>query len=616
MGFSLQSFVGCNMEGKFPNRRHTHAPLVQVLLQSLVAGRPEVYLRQAFAKLPQLKLTAGQLHMHLSGACTIYCGLSTRLRVEPGFGPEALLAKFVEHLQPHIPYENLNQIPSATSLRLPASPRNARLCGAPTRSRPRALAPHRAHRPLARTRRRSRPRARRWGTHSIAPLYPPRTPICPARRDIYISTSHAASSTTVTATAHARATPRTPRSLLALTTSGRSSTLDANTPALNALAHSTPCQRSSRPPPPRTHRRTPRRMPTAQACRSPRRPPLLPRERIISLREPGFFCAALKHRAQHCPAFRMACQQNPALAQNCPACSGPTTTGSHSPLTPATHDPTPTTPCSAIPPLAENTEAASCLESACLQVRPPSMRASCLLACASRLSMVPMHAANTRAMTVIDGTRCEVIIDTGADLSLVPAALLSPSRWYRPCLPSDGEVQGVGGQTPSILGRNALSEAVGPLETTAPFVVVVCVNFDALVGVDFLNAHEIAVSLAQHALIFEGHGGLAVPLIGHHPRLAHTCTVANTVTPQPRARTWFAMTLTLPRVKDVPHADLPQPFAYWVSSFADAALRLRVQKQQSSGLTALDYFGKRHVHLWARWPLASPQPVAPAAGHF
>ncbi|KAL8433325.1 hypothetical protein Efla_001879 [Eimeria flavescens] len=102
----------------------------------------------------------------------------------------------------------------------------------------------------------------------------------------------------------------------------------------------------------------PRRLLRAQASRCSRRP-LLPRKRIVpplrprllpilrllqhrrrrtsalllhlnspsnpaALAEPCFFCAALGHRARHCPAFRAACQQNPALAQNCPPCSLPT----------------------------------------------------------------------------------------------------------------------------------------------------------------------------------------------------------------------------------------------------------------------------------------------------
>lgn len=63
------------------------------------------------------------------------------------------------------------------------------------------------------------------------------------------------------------------------------------------------------------------------------------------------------------------------------------------------------------------------------------------------------------------------------------------------------------------------------MDTTAPFVVVLGVSFDVLLGVDFLYEHDIAISLAQHALLFEAHGGLILPLLGHNPRFKHTCTL-------------------------------------------------------------------------------------------
>ncbi|KAL8431201.1 hypothetical protein Efla_000146 [Eimeria flavescens] len=44
-------------------------------------------------------------------------------------------------------------------------------------------------------------------------------------------------------------------------------------------------------------------------------------------------------------------------------------------------------------------------------------------------------------------------------------------------------------------------------------------------------------------------------------------------------------------------APLPQLLAHWVSSFAHAALGLRVQEQLSAGLTAVDYFGESPAHL-------------------
>ncbi|KAL8440523.1 hypothetical protein Efla_003194 [Eimeria flavescens] len=121
MGFSLQSFVERNTEAMSLNRRRTYDHLVQVLSQSVAPGRPEVYLRQAFAKIPQQKLMAGHLYMHLSEAYTTYPELCTRLPFKPGFGRRTWL---------------LNN--TATCRRSLASPRNAWPCGAPTRSPSRA----------------------------------------------------------------------------------------------------------------------------------------------------------------------------------------------------------------------------------------------------------------------------------------------------------------------------------------------------------------------------------------------------------------------------------------------------------------------------------------------
>ncbi|KAL8424926.1 hypothetical protein Efla_006689 [Eimeria flavescens] len=59
-------------------------------------------------------------------------------------------------------------------------------------------------------------------------------------------------------------------------------------------------------------------------------------------------------------------------------------------------------------------------------------------------------------MAVIDGTLCEIIIDTGADLSLVSAALLSPTREYKPWLPSEDAALGLRVQEQLSFGLTAV----------------------------------------------------------------------------------------------------------------------------------------------------------------
>ncbi|KAL8430347.1 hypothetical protein Efla_001112 [Eimeria flavescens] len=143
----------------------------------------------------------------------------------------------------------------------------------------------------------------------------------------------------------------------------------------------------------------------------------------------------------------------------------------HTPLPPVPPVPALTDSCAATPPPVADPSPAPCPVRPAAVGHPQSATASCFLAWASRPS-VPMRPAHSRATAVIAGTRCEVIMDTGADLSLVSATLLWRSRDYNPWLPSDGRVLGVRAQTFFILGSIALSVTRRPLKATAPFAVL------------------------------------------------------------------------------------------------------------------------------------------------
>ncbi|KAL8435350.1 hypothetical protein Efla_006980 [Eimeria flavescens] len=111
-------------------------------------------------------------------------------------------------------------------------------------------------------------------------------------------------------------------------------------------------------------------------------------------------------------------------------------------LTPASHDPA---PCAHDPVRrhrAARREQWAALVPGALVTARLDVTTSCLLAWTSGQSTVSMRAAHSRDMAVIDSSRCEVIIDMGKELSLVSAAVLSPSRTYNPWLPSDGKMQG------------------------------------------------------------------------------------------------------------------------------------------------------------------------------
>ena len=135
-----------------------------------------------------------------------------------------------------------------------------------------------------------------------------------------------------------------------------------------------------------------------------------------------------------------------------------------------------------------------------------------------RLLPQDYRSAHTRAVASLDGSRCVVIVDTGADVSLVSARALRPGVKYLPWSDRDGRITGVAQQGVAILARVVLKVQLGPVRALTLFPVALGVGFGAILGVDFLYEHGISVNLAQHCLVFEAHDGLIVPLVGHHPR--------------------------------------------------------------------------------------------------
>ncbi|KAL8447032.1 hypothetical protein Emed_004662 [Eimeria media] len=236
--------------------------------------------------------------------------------------------------------------------------------------------------------------------------------------------------------------------------------------------------------------------------------------------------------------------------------------------------------------------------------------ASCMHARTHRLPPNPHRPAHTRALATIDGVRCEVIIDTGADLSLISATLLRPSRKYRPWREADGRVTGVAETALSILGRISLEVRLGPLKAQAPFVVALGLSFPALLGVDFLYEHDITVSLAQHALLFESLNHQVHPLLGPHPRFVHACTVRKDVQIPPHSRVWIhapcrSHTATLATTTSNPSC------VFWVRAQRFLNDTLYVPEQLSSGFVEVQSRSDKPVFLGEGWPLASASPISP-----
>ncbi|KAL8440676.1 hypothetical protein Emag_007831 [Eimeria magna] len=159
------------------------------------------------------------------------------------------------------------------------------------------------------------------------------------------------------------------------------------------------------------------------------------------------------------------------------------------PAPPDTADLRPTPPPPADPPAAQRAVFCAAPPAPGALAPPPAICNHTRLGTPPRTPNAPTH---TRSWAAIDGIRCEAIIDTGADLSLISADVLRPHRCYQPGAPAHGSVTGVNNHTLQVLGRVALDVRLGPLKTTAPFFVVPGVAFAALLGVDFLYEHGIA----------------------------------------------------------------------------------------------------------------------------
>ncbi|KAL8449957.1 hypothetical protein Emag_003477 [Eimeria magna] len=247
------------------------------------------------------------------------------------------------------------------------------------------------------------------------------------------------------------------------------------------------------------------------------------------------------------------------------------------PPSPANTDPRPTTPPPADPPAAQRADFCAAPPAPSALSAPPAICNHTRHGSPPRAPKSPTH---MRAWATIDGVRCEVIIVTGADLSLISADVLRRHRSYQPWAPAHGSVTGVNNHTLQVLGRVALAVRLGPLKITAPFVVP-GVAFAALLGVDFLYEHEIAVSVARHALIFEGHGGQIFLLLGHHPRLAPLCALAQGVALNPGSTAWVRATLPSPATAPA------SPLAHLVAPHSPA-VRLAPAAMDNVRLVATD----------------------------
>ncbi|KAL8440700.1 hypothetical protein Emag_007809 [Eimeria magna] len=200
-----------------------------------------------------------------------------------------------------------------------------------------------------------------------------------------------------------------------------------------------------------------------QAPRAPPQPSALnspvdmPRPPAPSL-GPCFFCNAPDHGHRVCPSYLRACQQDPTARLHAPQQPSDALVQLHpgaadaAPSPPANADPRPTPPSPADPPAAQRAVFCAAPPAPGTSATPPAICNHTRLGTPPRTPKAPTH---TRAWATIDGVRCEVIIDTGADLSLISADVLMPHRFYQPWAPAHGSVTGVNNHTLQVLGRVA-----------------------------------------------------------------------------------------------------------------------------------------------------------------
>ena len=212
--------------------------------------------------------------------------------------------------------------------------------------------------------------------------------------------------------------------------------------------------------------------------------------------------------------------------------------------------------------------------------------------------------AHTRAVASLDGTRCGVTIDTGADISLVSDRALRPGVKYLPWSERDVCVTGVAQQGVTILGRVVLKVQLGLVRALTAFPVALGVGFDAILGVDFLYEHGISVNLAQHCLVFEAHDGLIVPLVGYHPRFKHAGALTHDVSLRPGARALVRCTYECLRGTTM-HRGVPE--LHLTAALKDHRLGLVIPEQLSSGAIEIQSAADYPLHLPAGWAVAKVQ---------
>ena len=218
-----------------------------------------------------------------------------------------------------------------------------------------------------------------------------------------------------------------------------------------------------------------------------------------------------------------------------------------------------------------------------------------------RLPHPDFRPAHTRAVALLDGSRCIVIIDTGADVPLVSARMLRPGAKYLPWSERDGRITGIGQHGIALLGHAVLEVQLGPVRALMPLVVALGVGFDAILGVDSLYEHGISVNLAQRCLVFGAHDAPIVPLVGHRPRFKHACTLTRDVALYLGGRALVRFACERPRRRI---GSMRAPEVYLIAARRDQKLGLVVPEPLKTRLIEIQSAAYYPRYLPAGWEVA------------
>ena len=127
-----------------------------------------------------------------------------------------------------------------------------------------------------------------------------------------------------------------------------------------------------------------------------------------------------------------------------------------------------------------------------------------------------------RALVKINNRRGVAIIDTGSDISLVSSNVLRNIQEVE-CLEYRGGDVRTANNKINVRGSVVLRVTVGVVDAYAVFAVAEGVNFNVILGSDFLYEYGISVSTVRNALVFEQHGCVLMPLQQSKPLSLNSC---------------------------------------------------------------------------------------------